>query len=159
MNHLIQKSLMCTLGVALALTTTGCMTSPGHGEIVGKKSDKVYFGGYLTDPDQWVSIQARHPSSGWITIGYAKSKSYSFTFDGTQWYPWSVKLIVPNSYWTAIGYGYNKVDVRALRYSTGGALATWKGDFSDWFDVNESLGDLWNEHGHGSTATIFATNN
>lgn len=156
MYSVVQKSIVCLFGLGLVLLSSGCMTSPGHGEFVGSRSDAVRFNGYLLGGSQWVKIQANHPVSGWQTIGWAKSNSYSFHWDDSDWYPWNNNIVVPAGYWTSIGYGYAKAEVRAVEYSSNRNLPSFEAGFSSYFDPKETVEDLWNDHGHAASATIYA---
>ena len=157
LNRAIQKSICCLFALGLALVSTGCMTNPGNGELVGNKSDPVRFSGYMLGGSEWVKIQAKHPRSGWQTIGWAKSKTYAYHWDDSDWYPWSNDITVPADYWTSIGYGYSKAEVRAVEYSSNRNLPTFEAGFNSYWDPNETAEDLWNDHGHAASATIYAS--
>ena len=160
MKLLSQKLTLTILGLGLALTTTGCMTGPGHGEHVGNIEGNVDFNGYLMDePNTWVKIQAKHPTYGWQTIGWARSKSWSVPYSGADWNPWNASIKVPLQYWTFIGTdnpnGQFKAEVRAVNYSTGNQLANFDAGYNEYFEYEEPLGDMWAAHGHSGAVTIY----
>ena len=47
-------------------------------------------------------------------------------------------------------------EIRTRDLLIGDELHTFEADFYSFFDPTERLGDLWIDHGHGTTATIFA---
>ena len=138
------------------LLSTGCMTSPGNLEFVGSKNDPVEFNGYCQQPNRWVRIEAKHLGSGvWETIGWAKSGSHRFHYSGEDFYYWSNDVPLADRYWTFFEERYF-AEVRVRDFLTGDELYTFDAGFYSYFDPSESLGDLWIDHGHGTTATIFA---
>ena len=148
--------MVCLLGLSLALLSTGCMTSPGHNQWIDDESDPVQFSGFLLDGNEWVKIQAKHPTNGWTTIGWTKSGTTSYHWSDSDWYSWNKSIVIPASYWTYGGSGYTKAEVRAIQYSNNQNLATFENGFSGYWDYTETLGDLWMDHGHGNSVTIYA---
>lgn len=157
MNSMIHKLLFGMLTMGLVITSIGCMTSPGHGEMIGKQNDPITFSGFALDPNDLVLIQAKHPVAGWLTIHSAKSASTAYTFHGTSWHPWGSAVRIPRSFWTPSGLGKIKTEVRAVMHPQGHALPTFQGKFEDWFNPNQSPVEMFSEHGVGSAATIYAT--
>lgn len=152
------RGLGLALLVAAAATSTGCMYTPGHNEHIGSRSDKVSFGGALTEPGKWVVIQAKHPRSGWQTLGYAQTGTYPFQYSETDWYLWSKKLAIPHSYWRFEPDAGTlwKADVRAVDWDSGDSLFTFEAGFFSYFDINEPVDELWEDHGHSTSVTIRA---
>lgn len=157
MNSSVHKLLFGILAMGLVMTSTGCMTSPGQGEMIGNRNDPVTFSGFVLGPNERVLIQAKHPVAGWLTISSARSAAVAYTYHGTSWHPWGRAVRVPTSFWTASGFGMVKTEVRAVMHPKGYALPTFHGKFEDWFNPNQSPGEMFSEHGAGSTATIYAT--
>ena len=157
MNRSIQKTLLVT-GLGLALLSTGCMTSPGNGEYVGHRAEPVEFGGFVMEPSELIRIDARHPTLGWRTIGWTRSERHAYNWNGQQWYPWQRTLRVPSIYWDSLGYGLYRADIRAVQHATDGTLATFQGEFGTWFEPGETLGQMWADHGHGTSVEIYAHN-
>ena len=143
---MLWKTLGLGAVLAGALLTTGCMTSPYDGEVIGNHiNDTISVSGFLVQPNQQVVLQARAGSSGsWVTVGSAVSKSYSYHWDGVDWHPWHTKITIPRHAWTGI-YGGAGTHLRAL--VNGSPIRSFKSDFNQSWDPNESLGDLWDDSG------------
>lgn len=159
MNAVFQKSVVVILGLGLAITSTGCMTTPGHGQHIGDFEGDVSFDGYLTEGNSWVRIEAKHPTNGWQTIGWAKSSASSIPYSGEDWHHWSASLQVPASCWVYLGpddpKGHFKADVRAIQYSNGKPLYTFEAGYGSWFDYSTPLAEMYDEHGNGTQVTIY----
>ena len=154
----LTRSIGLALLCVCAITSSGCMTTPGHGEYIGNKNKKVSFGGYVLEPNTWVQIQTEHPTLGWQTVGWAKSANYSFTYDGQQWYPWSKSIKLPAASWIPVNESMNAAYVRVVQYNNGNVLYTFDQGFGSWFDPETSLADMWSDHGHGTEIVIFSGN-
>ncbi|MEM7559126.1 MAG: hypothetical protein AAF394_08380 [Planctomycetota bacterium] len=138
------------------LFSTGCMTSPGHLEHIGNRNDAVDFHGYGLHPNRWIKIEAKNPGSGvWETIGWARTGTFSYYYSGEEFYLWSTDIEVDDKYWTFFEERYF-AEVRAVDLFTGDLMFTFDAGFYNYFDATESLGDLWMDHGHSTSVTIFA---
>ena len=127
--------------------------------------DPVVFGGFLLYGNETVEIQARNPNTDrWETIEWAQSSSNSYGYSGGVWYSWYKKVLVPKRYWYLCdGRISQDNSVRSFLFAAevrsvakGDALMTFEKGFNSWFDPSESLSDMWHDHGHGSTVTIYA---
>ena len=166
MHLAMKQSLLCTLMLALTIASTGCMTSPYHGETIGSTDDNVRFGGFLLNANECVEIQALNPKShAWETIGWSRSASRSSKWSGMDFYSWHASILVPARCWTKtfqprydnddVVVAVGIADVRAV--TDAGTLLTINDDFVEWFDpYHESPREMLIDHHHGTTATIFA---
>jgi hypothetical protein len=137
------------------------MVTPGHGDHIGYFTTPVGFHGFSLAPGQKLEIQAKHPQRGWETIGGVQSFSNSVFHAGQKWYPWDGKIVVPSEFWTCVRIFQPAMcevsaEVRAIDPSDGSKLYAFESGFYDWFSFNESLGDMWDAHGHGTSVTIYA---
>ena len=155
----ICSKLACTLILAgAAITGTGCMMTPGHGEYVGLKTDPVKFTGAVQQPNKTVNIQARdrNNNGNWRTIGSARSGTLAVQYSGVNWYYWHYEKALDHNYWYAVSPFDWYAEVRAVDAASGQALNTWEDGFFAYFDMNEPLADHWEDHGHGTSVTIYA---
>lgn len=153
-----------TLALICVFTLTGCMTSPYNGEDVGKSTDPVQFYGYVHNPGQKVTIQARRKASdAWTTIGTVYSSPSVVHYDGIPMYFWSLKKVVPSTFWqhNAIGtensglHQHYSCFVRAV--SAGNALSTFAVDNVEMLlDPEVSAEEQWEEHGYSNFVRIVS---
>jgi len=138
--------------------STGCMMTPGHGENIGNKLDKVQFLGAVQAPGKTVCIQGKDRYNRWQNIATAKSTSTPYRYSGSTWYLWSREIAVPHHLWHIDGDPWHwKAEIRVIDISSGDALATFEEGFFEYFDPEVSLADLVEEHLHGETVTIYST--
>jgi hypothetical protein len=147
-------SLVC---VAILVSFAGCMVSPGVGEIVKKRSDKIVFEGFSNKPNQAVKIYAlRVSDSTWIKIGDAKtSGSVTTTAFGANWYGWHTNLVVAPQYWrNEPGQGFTPfAELKATIDDSD--LVVFDSGFYNYVGNYSSLQDLFADHGHLSQCIIF----
>lgn len=152
-QHILCVALLATVSIA----SSGCMLSPGNNEVVDSIHSPVYFSGVTLDPNKYVYIYARpNSAASWRYIGYAKSGTIPINYFGNQWYFWQVQKVIPAADWS-IGVWFSACEVRAVE-SGNGELLTFDAGFYSYYDEYADLGDLWNDRGHGSTATVLAGN-
>ena len=150
------KVVGLALLAATAMGLTGCMTTPGDYENIGRVTDDVHFEGFVVEPNRTIRIQARVPGPGnWETIGWARSGDRAISYSGSDWYNWSRSLRVPAKYWIYLD-GHHWAEVRAVDYLENEPLYTFKAGFYSYFDFDVPLLELWAEHGHGQSVTIAA---
>lgn len=142
--------------VGTLMTLTGCMTTPGNYENVGSVDEDVAFNGWIQQPSRWVKIQARVPGAGdWEDIGWALSGTHPYSYSGKTWYNWEKDITIPMRYWLYLD-GHYWAEVRAIDYSSGDLLYTFEAGYYDFFEFTEPLGQLWMDHGYGTSVTIAA---
>ncbi|MCA9188740.1 MAG: hypothetical protein R3E01_01645 [Pirellulaceae bacterium] len=152
------KTYHKSLGVAAIFLTcsvlAGCMTSPHQLEQVGdSRSDPFFVSGFLTVPNQTVVIQARNPhTSGWTTIATTTSSNSPYLWEGVNWYSYNRSISVPNSLWSS-GFGVYVTELRAT--VNGTPVFTFKENFSDHWEIDKPLADLWEEAGNGDGKSIY----
>jgi hypothetical protein len=163
MSCACKKAIGRTFLVGALLPFIGCMTSPGHYEHVGDVSDRIEFSGYHEYPNREIAILAWYPrdvsrwdqDGHWLAIATARSSNVPLRYSGKDWYYWEVSGCVPAFSWTYLD-GYYWADIRAWDVEAEEDLFTFEGDFDSYFDMTESLSELWRDHGHGTYVTIAA---
>ena len=153
-----------TLALICVLALTGCMTSPYNGEDAGKSTDPVQFYGYVHNPGQKVTIQARRKASdAWTTIGTVNSLPGVVYYGGIAMYFWSIKKVVPGALWEhhAIGtensglHQHRSCFVRAV--SAGNATSTFAVDNVEMLlDPEVSAEEQWEEYGYSNFVRIVS---
>ena len=135
--------------VAMALWVCGgCVTDPGDGDVVGKVTQAVAFQGYHNQPGIEVQILAQPYDNGsslsWELVGHATTSSTAITWDGQQWYAWSLSSKLPRYAW-AYGYTGARATVSA-RYLLGGPqdFYTMVPDFWGCWNANPTLAGVIN---------------
>lgn len=92
---------MRTLGLSLLLSTTACVLSPynGDGYAPGQAID---VSGYWHQPNSDLFVEASPTRYGtYATVGEARTGSSAVVLDdGTEWYHYSVSVVVPPELWT-----------------------------------------------------------
>lgn len=143
-----------SLAMLIAVISSGCMATPGQGEYVGKRTDNVSFSGYTLNPNETIYLYARKPgTTTWTYIGWARTGTHSYNHLGQDWYYWGRAVVIPQSCWNT-GW-FSASEVKATNAS-GTALYTFQKGFYSWFDDYNTLGDMWDDRGHGTTVTVLA---
>ena len=140
---------------------TGCMTGPNEGDFIGSHYELVDAGGFTLNPNERIEVQAKHPTLGWITIGNFKTKSYSHSGFGYDWYQWGGKVQVPSWAWSKPypSAWIAKAKVRAFGNQTSCVLMNFKSDWvSHWnpYGGDKELNELVTEAGHAAPVTLRA---
>ena len=133
------RSAWTVSAAILALSSTGCMLSPQHGQNIGRISDNVLFTGATPFPHQNINIEGKNPNTGrWEFIkevhtlgtgnGYTDSR-------GVTWYRWPAVLHdgyfpIPTRYWKLSAGGpagtTHEAEVRAILPGDDEGLQTFK---------------------------------
>lgn len=146
------------------IVLSGCMTSPYHGEDIGKSTNPVNFHGYAHKPNQKVTIQARRTANdNWTTIAVTYSKTNVVYYNGSTMYPWWIKKVVPSTHWKyyAIGtensglHEHRSCFVRAV--VDGSPLPTFAvADVETLLDPEIPGAELWEAYGFSDYVKIYA---
>jgi len=114
-----------------AISTGGCMLTPGDGTKVSSKTDPIYFSGWTNNPSTRVTVQAKMGGE-WVSIGRTRSSSSPATLEGLTGYAWSTSLVVPWSFWSGCGSNH-RATVRA-RASSNSLITVVDNGAGCWVD-------------------------
>jgi len=137
------------LGVGLA---SGCMYAPVNGHTVPSRASAIPFEGYLFQPGERVSVNAKKPSDpSWflIALDYAGTTSAG-TYFGANLYPWNVTASISPWHWEPGAVGY-RTQVRARQTTGQSSLLTTfdvtlneviacMSSATDWYDFQDKCG-------------------
>ena len=144
---------------AIAISSTGCMTSHGSGEYIGDKDALQTFSGWTTDPDQEVHLYviSNLIPQEWAYLGEAKVGTSAYTYFGQKWYFWYLKAYIPEDSWisaanTAPG---DYLTIIKAENQYGSPLYYFEADFYSYYDNYNSLEDLWLDRGVNSSNIVI----
>lgn len=146
----------CFLALAV-LVSTGCMVTPGDGEVVQDRGSIINVVGAGLNPNDTVEIQARLPGYGiWETVGTTRTLHFASSYFGVDFYIYATDVTIPPGLWKPNDECY-QTEVRAI--DSTGSLVTFEAGFGDYFgdyDISEpsELGRMYSDHGAGRTAII-----
>ncbi|MEM9645093.1 MAG: hypothetical protein AAF989_08860 [Planctomycetota bacterium] len=162
----MKKLVAFTAPMILLLSMTGCMIGPLDGQHIGSLSKKVEFSGATGDPNEWIYIQAQHPTTKqWTTIGNAKTSPSAIDAYDSDWYYFSNKVEIPGQYWKYTGP--NNLFTAEVRCKSSGStsymdnkMLGFTTGFWTFFDPQETVytqSELWQFAGNGHSVTVTGT--
>ncbi len=146
---------LAILGLVIGMAT-GCMTAPYHLQLMPSKDHSFPAYGYVLGPGQTVQVQYFNYSTySWQTLKTTTSSSTGYNWSGEQWFPWTAgQIVVPSNGWI---YATEFTKTARLRAVSGNStLFTFDQEFTDCWEPNGSLEDLWSSCGHGNEVTVQA---
>ena len=157
MNTKTKLFLGVTLVAAIAVSTTGCMTSHGSGEYVGSKAATQSFNGWTTNPNQEVHLYALKGYNEWVYLGEANVGSSGYNYFGAKWYFWYRSVNVPANCWHYVGSsspGDYLAIIKAVD-ANGTALYYFEPGFYQYYDDYDSLGEMWSDRGVNAQSIVI----
>lgn len=154
---LLRNLSRAVLLVACTMSMTGCMTSPHHQEVIGSTNSDFNASGFGLVPNEKLTVQYLDQVNGqWQVMAVAQTGSFPIPFDGASWYGWTAKdLLIPPSGWFDLGTGRMGARVRAVDIN-GQPMATFESNVSEAFTSSATVGQFWNQAGHGFDVIIEA---
>jgi hypothetical protein len=148
------QQLVLVSALAVLAVSSGCMTNPGDGEVIGNRSTPVSFSGFTQNPNEPVAVWARRAGDGsWVWLGTTVTGSHALYLDDAAWYPWAASRAIPWECWQGV-YGYYTAELAAT--TPGGELYTFEQGFWNYRGQYDDILTMYNERGAGTRVHVYA---